>query len=369
MDIEMCLGLDTTIDTSVGLNTNVNNILDEIQKYIIIDYNTNNFEHDIKLKIIDKIFNNIYIIKNLHNNYLFNCDENTKNKINSLLNTLKLLYNKKTVKIDNISIKLYKNIKKTLGHIIYDIYRDSGYHILISNVPLSAIAHNDNLININNIDNIDNIEYINSEIILDTVESCIEFDTVEHVLQTSHSAYMVKFKSYNDSIRICNILNNKKIGDNIIKVELLNENPIEVEVKPVEIEVEVKPVEVEVKPVEVEVKPVEVEVKPIDIYVEVKQLEENIIKDTIELPTETSITNSNLESFELISDNSEVRNNKDNKDNKNNESLQDDQDDQDDQHDEHNSNVQNNNYLVVNLVNNIYDKVFRIFNVFGYVRG
>ncbi len=346
MDIEMCLGLDTTIDTSVGLNTNVNNILDEIQKYIIIDYNTNNFEHDIKLKIIDKIFNNIYIIKNLHNNYLFNCDENTKNKINSLLNTLKLLYNKKTVKIDNISQKNYKNIKKTLGHIIYDIYRYSGYHILISNVPITAIAHKDNLININNINNIDNIEYINSEIIFDTVESCIEFDTVDNVFQTSSSAYMVKFKLFSNSIRVCNILNNKQIGDNIIKVELLNENPLEVEIneeEKVEINEEAK---VEINEEE---------------KVDEKVIKKNIIKDTIELPIETSITNSNIESFELISNNSEVRNNTDNTDNKNNESLQ------DDQHDEHNA--QNNNYLVVNLVNNIYNKVFRIFNVFSYFRG
>jgi len=343
MDIEMCLGLDTTIDTSVGLDTNVNNILDEIQKYIIIDYNTNNFEHDIKSKIIDKILNNIYIIKNLHNNYLFICDENTKNKINSLLNTLKSLYNKKTVKIDNISQKNYKNIKKTLGHIIFDIYRYSGYHILISNVPITAIAHKDNIININNLNNIDNIEYINSEIIFDTVESCIEFDTVDNVFQTSYSSYMVKFKLFSNSIRVCNILNNKQIGDNIIKVELLNENPIEVEVKPME--VEVKPVEVEVE--------VEVEVD-----VEVKQLEENIIKDTIEIPIETSITNSNIESFELISDNSEIKNNTDNTDNTNiinNKSLEID--------------AENDNYLVADIAYNIYNKFSRIFNIFSYFRG
>jgi len=340
MDIEMCLGLDTTIDTSVGLDTNVNNILDEIQKYIIIDYNTNNFEHDIKSKIIDKILNNIYIIKNLHNNYLFICDENTKNKINSLLNTLKSLYNKKTVKIDNISQKNYKNIKKTLGHIIFDIYRYSGYHILISNVPITAIAHKDNIININNLNNIDNIEYINSEIIFDTVESCIEFDTVDNVFQTSSSSYMVKFKLFSNSIRVCNILNNKQIGDNIIKVELLNENPIEIEVKPVE--VEVKPGEVDVE--------VDVEVK-----VEVKQLEKNIIKDTIELPIETSITNSNIESFELISDNSEVRDNADLTNIINNKSLEID--------------AKNDNYLVADLAYNIYNKFSRIFNVFGYFRG
>ena len=212
---------------NVGTSNYINNIIDEIQNDIIIDFNnTKSCEHiTIKEKTIDKITTNLYIIKHLYNNNIFYYDEKHINKIDtSLYNNFQNLrdlissknLNSLVTKNINEYVKYYKKIRQKLGHIICDIYKCSDYHILMANIPSFAIP-----IANNNIDNIDNMEPVNSEVILETLEHYNGLSTIDNVFQVSPSNYLVKFKSYDDCKKICVILNKMQISDKIIKVELL----------------------------------------------------------------------------------------------------------------------------------------------------
>ena len=204
---------------------NLNIVLDTISNDIIIDFaKISNYEQVIeKEKLIKRITQNINVIKKLyHNNILY--EEKT---INNIINTLKNL--KFTDNNSNKSnLSHYKKIRKTLGHVIFDIYRYSGYHILMSNIPLTAIP----VANIK-IDDIDEIEPINSEVMYDTIQHYIGLNTVDTIFQVTESIYIVKMNNLNDIVRMCNLLNKMQINNNEIKVEALLhlENPAR---KPIE---------------------------------------------------------------------------------------------------------------------------------------
>ena len=115
-----------------------------------------------------------------------------------------------------------------MGYIIFDIYHYSEYHVLMSNIPSKILINIDNNKKYN-IDEIDDLEIINSESIYDTIHHYIGNNTVENIFQVSENNYLVKMKNIYDSKKLCDGLNKMQIGNNIIKVELLNPLPIIVE--------------------------------------------------------------------------------------------------------------------------------------------
>ena len=123
----------------------------------------------------------------------------------------------------NNSLSDYKKIRKTLGHIIYDIYRYSDYHALMSNIPSSSILSTQY-----NLDDIDDTEPVNSEVIYATIENYIGVNTVDNIFQVSENNYLVKLKYINDVKNLCNLLNKMQIGNNIIKVEALRDIDIDI---------------------------------------------------------------------------------------------------------------------------------------------
>ena len=193
-------------------------ILDEIEIDVILDDNNGssintNFE---------KIKNNIDIIKNLYYNNIYN---NISNDISINFQNLRTLITSKKHSCDvNTTnyISYYKQIKQILGLIICNIYRNSDYHILMANIPDVVYTNTDT----------DTINYVNSEVIFDTVEKYIGLDTIVNVFQVSEHNYLVRFKSYDDSIKTCNMLNKMQIGENIIKVELLCKKPYSLKTEP-----------------------------------------------------------------------------------------------------------------------------------------
>jgi hypothetical protein len=201
-------------------------ILDEIEIDLILDDNNGssintNFE---------KIKNNIDIIKNLYYNNIYN---NISNDISINFQNLRTLITSKKHSCDvNTTnyIAYYKQIKQILGLIICNIYRNSDYHILMANIP-DVVYDNTNTNTDTNTNN-NTINYVNSEVIFDTVEKYIGLDTIVNVFQVSEHNYLVRFKSYDDSIKTCNMLNKMQIGENIIKVELLCKKPYSLKTEP-----------------------------------------------------------------------------------------------------------------------------------------
>lgn len=192
------------------------NILNEIE-FDMLNYFENLHEIDssildinkYKSHITGKLSLKIQIIKTLNTNNLIN---ETILPIDSICNTLKGLICNDTI---NNSVKYYKTISKKLGYIIFDIYRNSGYHILLSNIPVFALLSK----NINN-----RMQIIDEESIYDTLEEYTGLDSIIKVIKVSPSNYLVKFKEYSKLQNLCSLLNNMQIADNIIKVELIIEN-------------------------------------------------------------------------------------------------------------------------------------------------
>jgi len=209
---------DNKTTSKIEIKNDINKILLEISNNILNDFaNSNNYENiKLKDKLISKITNNINIVNKLYDYYIFNYNEE---KMTSIYNHLKIF---STIQNTNAqsNISYYKTLKITLGHLIYDIYRDSNYHIIMTNVPTRAVPIANNKIN-----DIDNMELINSENIQDTLEHFNGLDTIYSVFQVTSSTYLVKFKLYSDAEKICSILNKMQMGGNIIKVELLEHNP------------------------------------------------------------------------------------------------------------------------------------------------
>ena len=215
---------DNTTTGKIEIKNDINKILLEISNNILNDFaNSNNYENiKLKDKLISKITNNINIINKLYDYYIFNYNEEKMTSIYNHLKIFSTIRNQENTDNTNTqsNISYYKTLKITLGHLIYDIYRDSNYHIIMTNVPTRAV-----LIPNNKIDDIDNMELINSENIQDTLEHFNGLDTIYSVFQVTSSTYLAKFKLYSDAEKICNILNKMQMGGNIIKVELLEHNP------------------------------------------------------------------------------------------------------------------------------------------------
>ena len=209
----------------------INNILNRISNDIFSDFVKSSSNCTLKLdkeNIITKITKNISIIKNLYDNNIIN--ETDKKNIYYNLKNINFIENTNNTINNTINnLTQYKKIRKELGYIIFDIYHYSGYHVLMSNIPSKVLTIIDDNNKKYNINDIDDIEIINSESIYDTINHYIGDNSVNNVFQVSENNYLVKMKNIYDSKKLCDILNKMQIGDNIIKVELLNPIPIIVE--------------------------------------------------------------------------------------------------------------------------------------------
>ena len=113
-------------------------LLDEIANDMLIDFsNVKDFEQLMsKDKVISKVSLKINIIKSLCLNKLLNYNPEV---IIGMCNSLNTLKHKMCIEYNNNNVlrikHFYRKLGKCLGFIIYNIYRDSGCHILLSNIP------------------------------------------------------------------------------------------------------------------------------------------------------------------------------------------------------------------------------------------
>ena len=301
----------------------INNILKNINNDIFIDFaRSNNYEEITeKEKLIVKITNNINIINSLISNTIIYHGNIIDNIYNSLKNT-NFSENR------NNYLLYYKKIKKILGYIVFDMYRYSGYHLLMSNIPIRAIS-----IANNKMDDIDNLENVDSEVISETIEHYIGLNKVDDTLQVSETIFLVKMKDINDSKIVCNLLNKMQIGENIIKVELLIllpefDQPSFIDPKVFE-------------PTTVESQVIETIINPV-----VEQVIDSVIESV----------NDEYEEMELINSTDMLKsiNNNDNE-NKN---------DNDNENKNDNKSSNNSNLLVVDIAYSIYNKISNVFSYF-----
>ena len=212
--------MDDIIDDIDIKNINLTTVLNLLKNDIFIhftktsEYNQNTEQE----KLVSKITRNINIINKLYVNEILYHNE-------IIINIYKIL--KKLVFLNNNNLIDYKKIRKMLGYIIFDIYRYSSYHLLMSNIPTTIISgSNDNTSDTADINDIDNTEIVNSEIMYDTIQHYIGLNTVDTIFQVSDDNYLVKMKNIYDSEKVCHLLNKMQISNNIIKVELLNPLPV-----------------------------------------------------------------------------------------------------------------------------------------------
>ena len=205
-------------------NINLITILDVLKSDIYSNFaKTYKYNQNIEQdKVVSKITKNINIIKKLYVNEILYHNETIINIYNIL---------QKIIFMNNHKLLDYKKIRKELGYIIFDIYRFSGYHLLMSNIPKTTLTIP--IDKIDDINDIDNTELINSEIMYDTIQHYIGLNTVDTIFQVTESIYIVKMNNLNDIVRMCNLLNKMQINNNEIKVEALLhlENPAH---KPIE---------------------------------------------------------------------------------------------------------------------------------------
>jgi hypothetical protein len=172
----------------------------------IEDYNDgDDFNDDINKKQITKLLYKINTIQILsYNNIkILNCNYNDKDK-NVIIDSLNYIYNK------NNYIKYYENLCKIFVNIIYNAYKYSEYDILLINIPECA----------NSIYNT-KIVPITAFSIFDTVEHYIGENTVSHVFKFTIDKYLIKLNNKNDSLILNEKINNMLIGNNIIRVIIL----------------------------------------------------------------------------------------------------------------------------------------------------
>ena len=182
-----------------------NDLLDIFKELQFIMINNN-------LIFKDKVLKKIDMIKLLANSNIDVLNYET-NKKDNLFNILKSI-NNKLINVKN-KYNLFNNkLNAIFGEIIHNAYISSGYHILISNMPNSALQLNDNK------------EYIvNAESIYDTLlhYSGEDTDTVSliEVLQIDCDKYLAKFKDIENARAICNLINKMEVNKNLIRVEML----------------------------------------------------------------------------------------------------------------------------------------------------
>jgi hypothetical protein len=176
----------------------------------------NSFQNTITLNnllVKEKILRKLNMISNLryYGFPIMNYPLETGNKIIDQLNAID-----KTGDIVQYRDKT-NNANKLLGDILHNAYQNSGYNILLSNIPQFGQT-------VNNQESI----LIDSEVIYDTLEqyAVANVPIVESVVQISSDIYLAKVKDLNIAKQLCLLLNNKLIIQQIIKVEYIESSLI-----------------------------------------------------------------------------------------------------------------------------------------------
>jgi hypothetical protein len=112
-----------------------------------------------------------------------------------------------TLNNKQVTLKNYDTLNKTLGAILHTIYQSSGYNILLANIPLMGTLSCD-----------DKLEYITPEHIYDTFAKFTNLENVESVLRVANDTYLVKIRDGGKANSLCELLNGKMIGSNIIRL-------------------------------------------------------------------------------------------------------------------------------------------------------
>jgi hypothetical protein len=185
----------------VGKNTNI-----MCERFLDMFVNFNNKIDMNNYLINEKIRKKMNIINYLHKNgfSMLNFDDVNINNIVSRLDKLEA---------ENGITTYNDEVNKLLGIILHNIYQYSGYQVLISNMPEYSIIRGK--------ERKERLEKIDSIVIYDTMEAFSGNDTVNQVFQISNDAYLVQFINDFDANKVCNLLNNTVVGNNLIRVEYI----------------------------------------------------------------------------------------------------------------------------------------------------
>jgi hypothetical protein len=179
-------------ENSIKLLTILNNY--EIQ----IENNNLLLQNKIKKKI-----NYIKYLKSYGFN-LFNNPDSINN--NAILNNL----NKYCVSKEwNVMLVYNPELDRLLGNIIHDIYINSGFQLLLSNLPVEGEILTGSFV------------HIDSQVIQDTLEEFIGLDNVIQVLYLPNNKFLCKFKTDKDARYIQEKLNNMIINNSQISIDYI----------------------------------------------------------------------------------------------------------------------------------------------------
>ena len=193
------------------------NLLNEIESNI-----TNDPIVKMQMKIVKKIeiiklcyFNNFKVASKLFNDL---------DKYATLLKTVKVSYNPlKLFKFTESVNKNYTILNKILGDIVHNIYAQSEYNLILTNVPETQKLES----KMDDIDGDDgdgvecDVEFITSQHIYDTMCAFTNDENVIKVLQITSNTYLIKVKDVTVATHLIDTLHGNFIHNNVIDLSYI----------------------------------------------------------------------------------------------------------------------------------------------------
>ncbi len=165
----------------------------------------------LRIKILDKI----NIIKRLYSLNII--PDFNRYELYTIVNEMRKLFTQ-IINQGNYSYlkKHYDVLNKKLGGILHSMYKRSGYHILLRNIPIYGVPKEMN-----------EREMITSHHIYDTLVSVFGIDMISNVLQVNDTTYLVKVFKYDEQSKLIkDSIHGKQIEDKIIKADVIEIKPL-----------------------------------------------------------------------------------------------------------------------------------------------
>ena len=212
LDTALSTALNTALDTDTILNLKLK-LNKKIQKKLDIIklcdklYDTNEFPTlDYNKTSTSKLLDELeYTTANIQNTHTQTNTQEMYN-IQQHITKDKILAKKKEL------AKYYDNLNKTLGTIVHNIYVQTDYNVIMSNVPISGTLSETN-----------HIEDITPHHIYDTLTNFADSNDIVNVLQIASDTYLINIKNNNTARYLINKLNGKLVDTNVIHLSYIEQ--------------------------------------------------------------------------------------------------------------------------------------------------
>jgi hypothetical protein len=205
--LNTALDTDTILNLKLKLNTKIHKKLDIIKLcdklYDTNELPTLDYSKKSTSKLLDELEHNTANILNTTPH----TTQRTTQRITSQHTT-----NDKLITKEKALAKYYDNLNKTLGTIVHNIYVQTDYNVIMSNVPISGTLSETN-----------HIEDITPHHIYDTLTNFADSNDIVNVLQIANDTYLINIRNNNTARYLINKLNGKLLDSNVIHLSYIEQ--------------------------------------------------------------------------------------------------------------------------------------------------